>query len=641
MLRGCQKLALLLLFFPSLAIYADEKQNKECEYNTIARALKWDRTTSDDPAGFSTVITIDDPMPGTELSDLLTQVPGLRVKNTGIGARASFSLRGAQSKQSVVFLDGVRLTSAMGVGVDLSLISPAHLEVVEVRRSAGSARFGSNALGGVLILKTPKLRMRQHTNISAGYGSWNSVDVRASHGAALGNIRYLASGSFRRSDGDFSFVDQNGTPRVRLNNNSQMGEVLLKVDHLYSAKWHVGLINSFAVSERGAPGLSYYPSETARQQDLRNLSALHATRYDLLVNGDSLNFSVHHNYESFRFNEPTPPMVDSQNKSFSFGGSTDLQMPLPDVGRVDGGVDLRTELFRDPATNNPIRLSADVWLAGQMNLLWKHVVLAPAVRLSMASEFSPTVVPKVGLVLRPFQKSKNSWLFPLQIAGNLGRSFRHPSFQEMYVRLDGFGGNTDLEPEDAIVGDAGLRWVHPLVSAEVSYFRRRMKNTILFAPVSSFLVRADNYSGVTAEGLETALEANPGLCFCAQITYTFTRAEFGDPVMRLPGQPAHRFVTKLGWDGDTCTRSSKAKWRWFHGLKLSSGVTVESDMVLSRFNTTKEEGRVLLSVGGKYTYRWLTVAAEGRNLLDKRDALDMVGFPLAPAQFWVSLAVNL
>ena len=43
---------------------------------------------------------------------------------------------------------------------------------------------------------------------------------------------------------------------------------------------------------------------------------------------------------------------------------------------------------------------------------------------------------------------------------------------------------------------------------------------------------------------------------------------------------------------------------------------------------------------GEPWLRWsfLALSAEGRNLLDKRDAVDTVGFPLAPARFFVSLS---
>jgi outer membrane receptor protein involved in Fe transport len=221
----------------------------------------------------------------------------------------------------------------------------------------------------------------------------------------------------------------------------------------------------------------------------------------------------------------------------------------------------------------------------------------------------------------------------LEVAGNIGRSFRHPSFQEMYIRLDGFGGNADLQPEDALDGDVGLRWRQGGLSLEAVYFRRWIKNIILFAPESPTLVRASNYEGASAQGVELCADLQPGLGLRIRAAYTYTRSRFGDPSMSLPGHPGHRLVGRLGW-----------LLPWVKGafsLELWSAATLESSRVLGRFDATEEEGRLLLSAGAALSWRWLTVRAEGRNLLDKRDALDAVGFPLPPARFFVSLSAAL
>ena len=61
-------------------------------------------------------------------------------------------------------------------------------------------------------------------------------------------------------------------------------------------------------------------------------------------------------------------------------------------------------------------------------------------------------------------------------------------------------------------------------------------------------------------------------------------------------------------------------------------------MPLDRANNIAVKGRVLLSAGGSFRYRWVSLAAEGRNLLDRRDLLDSLGFPLPPARFLVSIS---
>jgi vitamin B12 transporter len=598
-------------------------------YQTVVRTSGVDESQpDDDPACFATVLTFREPAAGAELPRLLERVPGLRVRESGPGGRQTLSLRGADSQQVVVFLDGVRLSSPGSI-VDLSLLDPSLLERAEVRRGGGSARYGSDAIGGVLQLETARLRSRTRSRVSIGYGSFDALGINATHASTLGRLRYLAAASYRQAAGDFPYVDDNGVSRQRTNNDSRVGELLVKADLPLGERWLGSALNELAVAERGAPGMSQRPSETARQLDLRNLTALRVVRARTLLPAGTLELQLAHRYGLFRFDEATPPPVASRNQSFTIETAARLALPLAAVGRLDAGVEARGQLFRDPDTDDPQRLEVDLWLAGQTHLLARTVTIAPAVRLASATGFGATVVPRVGLVVRPLRWTRRASLATLEIAGNLGRAFRYPSFQEMYIRLDGFGGNPELQPEDSLDGDVGLRWQRRYVSLEVAYFQRRIKNVILFAPVSSFLVRADNYRGALTQGVEAAALLGPLRGVTLRGSYTYTRSRFGDPPMSLPGHPPHRAAVRLGWE----TRPGRS-WT----LQLWSGVVVESAMVLSRFDSSEARRRVMLSAGGAFGWRNLSLSVEGQNLLDQRDAVDAVGFPLPPARFLISVS---
>ena len=612
------------------------------EYNTVVRGrMVEERRPADDPAGFTTVLKIKALPAGTELTTLLERVPGLRIKDTGPGGRKGLSLRGTDSHQAVVFLDGVRLSSAAGV-MDLSLLDPAHLEKAEVRRGGGSARFGADALGGVLSLSTPRLRTGARNKASVSYGSFNTVAARASRSAALRKrLRYLASASYRQSDGEYGYVHHlNGTEHVRGNNDSRVGELLLKADYLVSDSWQVGLLNDLALGERGAPGVLDNSCPTSRQRDLRNLTALRVTAHDLWLAESRLDLSLSHRFGQFRYFDPCAFNKPSHTQGFAVGATARWGIPLARVGRLDLGLELHEDLLRDLQgtlrDELSSRFSADLFASSKVHLLWRHLVLVPAVRLALASGQGATMVPKVGMVVRPLLWTKNRWLAPLALAGNVGRSFRHPSFHELYVDLDSLRGNPDLQPEDAVEADVGLRWGNQVVDLEVVYFSRHIKNLILYAPVSLYLVEANNYSGVTTDGLEASFNLRPGWGVTVRGAYTYTRTRWGDPPLRLPGHPEHRLAARLAW-GYPFKGRGRPRW----GVKLWAGAVVESDMALDQHNNILLDSRVLLSAGGEASYRWLSLSAEARNLLDRRDLLDTMGFPLPPARFLLSLSAAL
>jgi iron complex outermembrane receptor protein len=620
----------------ALVVLAAPAPRAEERYETVVRGQLVEELAPDgDPVGFGSRLRLSDPSLAADLARLLERAPGLRVREAGPAGRQTLSLRGADSQQVAVFLDGIRLTPPAGGGVDLSLYDPGHLEEAEVRRGGGSTRLGAGAIGGALLLRTPRLRDRALTTASLGYGSYRSLAFRAARGAPLGRLRYLVSASYRQAEGDFPYLDHNGVPQRRLNNDSRQGEAILKLDTL-AGRWHLLLLDDLALAERGAPGMSQRPSLTARQRDLRNLTGVAASRHGTLLAGGRLDLQLSHRYERFAFDEPAPPVVHSENQSFSLEGRAALGLPLGRDGRVDGSVELRGTFFREREAGDPSRLEADLALASRTWLGGRLLLVAPAVRVALATGFDATVAPRLGLVARPLARARPA-LAALELAGSVGRSFRYPSFHELYVRYDGFGGNAALRPEDSLDGDLGLRWRHRGVAFEAAYFRRQLKNLILFAPVSSFLVRADNYGAAVADGAELAARAELPAGLALRASYTLTRTRFGAPAMSLPGHPTHRVKGRVDWELPFFRSASSARRV---AVRVFSGVTAESAMVLGRFDGTPEEGRVLLAAGAAVSYRGLTLSAEGENLLDKRDAVDSVGFPLPPARIFVSLSAR-
>ena len=601
-----------------------------------------EKPPEDDPAGFSAVIKIKDVRPGTELSDLVRRVPGTRPRDTGPGGRKTVTMRGSDAQQTVVMLDGFRLTPPSGGGVDLSLVDPAHLEAVEIRRGGGSARFGTNAVGGVMLLRTPTLRTRSRSRAAVSYGSWNTLAAHAGHFGTAGPLRYLVSGTYRRTDGDFSFKRAYTDERLtRVNNDHNAGELLLKLDYLAGDLWQLVLINNSAVMERGAPGLEEFQSERARQFDLRTLTGVQAIGRDLLGRDSKLNMAVYQRYNRFVYDrpsmDPTTVSARAESDAHAFGAWAKLGVPLGRWGRVDGGMELIQDMVFDADVDDPTRLSFDLWLSGELRVARGMVSFVPALRLAVASGFDAEPVPKIGVIGRPFLRSKNGWLQPLELLVNLGRSFRVPSFQELYIQLFEFGGNPDLRPEDSTDWDVGMRWRGERLSVEAAYFRRDILNSIIFAPVSASMIKAQNTEEATIQGAEVALTTRPGWGLLGRLGYTYLHSRTGDPaVLQFPSRPEHRLFGRLEWARGWKWERHKPRWR----LRLWTEATYESSMPLDLFNNITVDGRVLLDATAALSYRWLTVTIEGKNLLNQQHVRDTIGFPLAPASFRVTLAYN-
>ena len=141
----------------------------------------------------------------TTVLDLLRTVPGLDVvQSGGPGTVTSLFLRGTSSTQTLVLVDGVPLNSPYFGGTDLSALSTANVERVEVVRGPFSALYGSEAIGGVVRVFTRRGAAQGEDSGRATLALGNASAKEAFAEIALGSGPLTGSAGFRRSlaDGD-------------------------------------------------------------------------------------------------------------------------------------------------------------------------------------------------------------------------------------------------------------------------------------------------------------------------------------------------------------------------------------------------------------------------------------------------------
>ena len=151
------------------------------------------------------------------LSDVLAQTPGLTVARAGgVGQPTSVFIRGAESDQTVVLIDGVQIYDPASTSgyFDFQNLLSNDITRVEILRGAQSTLYGSQALGGVIDITTGTATSPLEGTFNAEGGSHNSGDVGGSIGGKTDTLMWHVSGTWLGTSGIPAFDEKLGGTRL-------------------------------------------------------------------------------------------------------------------------------------------------------------------------------------------------------------------------------------------------------------------------------------------------------------------------------------------------------------------------------------------------------------------------------------------
>lgn len=199
---------------------------------------------------------------------LLQRVPGLHIaRNGGPGSLTGLFLRGTSSAQTLVLVDGQRISGSSSGLASLELLNIANIERVEVIRGGRSAIYGSDAIGGVIQIFTRRNAGEAgwQPRLSAGIGSHGRVE--RSLGVSGGDAR-------TRLDLGLSLDETEGFKRTTLDGSQDSAyrnkAVNLSLSHRFSDRVQVGFSG---LRQSGDTEYDYSLSPAAFAQDEFELSS--------------------------------------------------------------------------------------------------------------------------------------------------------------------------------------------------------------------------------------------------------------------------------------------------------------------------------------------------------------------------------
>ena len=138
------------------------------------------------------------------LGDVLARLPGFEiVRNGGPASTTSIFLRGAETRFTAVYIDGVRIDSQSTGGATWQAIPLSQIDRIEVVRGAVGAVYGSDAIAGAIQIFTRRGEVGVHPYVGLGIGTYATYKVEAGVSGADASWNY-AFGIARDSSEGFN-----------------------------------------------------------------------------------------------------------------------------------------------------------------------------------------------------------------------------------------------------------------------------------------------------------------------------------------------------------------------------------------------------------------------------------------------------
>ena len=150
------------------------------------------------------------------VAQLLGRLPGLQAISYGDASRVY--IRGADSRMTALYVDGVRVDSQdgllLGGGAPWDLVPLSQIERVEVLRGPASAVYGSDAMGGVVQIFTRRGASGATPTLNFSLGSLNTKKISAGLSGAQGGWDYALGLGLEDSAGYDTRPDLVHTPQT-------------------------------------------------------------------------------------------------------------------------------------------------------------------------------------------------------------------------------------------------------------------------------------------------------------------------------------------------------------------------------------------------------------------------------------------
>jgi vitamin B12 transporter len=486
-----KSLALLfLLFFNLIISQQDTTDLKEVIVSTTKLEIPFSKN-------FRTVkiISFDyiKNSPASNVSDLLQEITGIDVRRRGVsGVQGDLYIRGGGFDQTLLLVDGMKMDDAQTGHHTLNMILPLYLiERIEVIKGPAARIFGQNAFNGAINIVTKDVTgEKKQIDLSLkeiSYGSFEQKNISAVTKIITNKAKSLISFSNNTSDG------------YRHNTDYKRNNYFVKTSfNLKSSP--VDVIASFTENKFGANGFYASPSATEQYEETQaSLLGVSTT-----INSEKLSIKPRlywrRGQDEYIYIRDNPSVYRNLHKTNKVSAEL-IGSYFSNSGVTGFGIDLSTVNISSNNLGEHDRTTVNLFVDHTFKLLDEKLVLSPGIAVSYFSDMSFHSFPGIDL---GYNINSNFKLY-----SNIGKTFRIPTYTDLYYSDRTTIGNENLNPESATSTELGFKYNTSNFKISGAFFNRKAKNIIDYVKENeNDLWNAVNIGSLKTTGFELDFRYN-------------------------------------------------------------------------------------------------------------------------------------
>ena len=472
------------------------------------------------------------------VADLLRGIPGIDlVSNGGPGTETTVFTRGADSKNTLVLIDGIMLNDVSGPnrGADIANINVDNIQQIEVIRGAMSVMYGSNATAGVINIITKKGKRAPSASVKFEAGSYGTWKAGANASGATDKVNFALSASKTEIEGYSIANDENNDiPRGDstdeddgYENTTISGNVGVDITDTFSISALARHIDSDVDTDEYNWG-GYSEDGDANTESTQTLAKINIqNKFFNNFLDSNLSWQMSRQDRDYFENDDKTSTYDGDTDTFSWQGDLDFDFHVLSIGASYLDETMESESFGAWGSKFK-KKSIDTksyWVQDQL-IGMEDLVIIAGVRVDDHETFGD----KATWRLAPSYTIAKTGT---TLKASYGTGFRAPSLYELY---DPSYGNANLDAEESNGWDAGIEqsFLNATATVGLTYFAMDYDNRIDFDTNTWTYTQADGETKTKGVEFFAGWEPLNVLAFMLNYTYTDTEDPDGERLVRRP-----------------------------------------------------------------------------------------------------------